>query len=76
MSEIDSKHKRPKIKPPERCPWWLCFTFDNFLRRRFQNPAKIMSSYVREGWTVLDVGPGMGYFTISLAKLVGPSGKV
>jgi ubiquinone/menaquinone biosynthesis C-methylase UbiE len=37
---------------------------------------KIMSNYIKEGWTVLDVGPGMGYFTISMAKLVGPSGKV
>lgn len=35
-----------------------------------------MSSYVKEGWMVLDVGPGMGYFTIPIAKLVGPSGKV
>ena len=65
-----------EIKPAEQCPWWLCFTFDNFLRRRFQNPSKIMSAYVKEGWTVLDVGPGMGYFTIPIAKLVGPSGKV
>ncbi len=68
--------KRSEIKPAERCPWWLCFTFDNFLRRKVQDPYKIMSSYIKEGWTVLDVGPGMGYFTISIAKLVGPSGKV
>jgi ubiquinone/menaquinone biosynthesis C-methylase UbiE len=65
-----------EIKPAELCPWWLCFTFDNFLRRRFQNPSKIMPAYVKEGWTVLDVGPGMGYFTIPIAKLVGPSGQV
>jgi ubiquinone/menaquinone biosynthesis C-methylase UbiE len=35
-----------------------------------------MSSYIKEGWIVLDIGPGMGYFTIPMAKLVGPSGKV
>jgi ubiquinone/menaquinone biosynthesis C-methylase UbiE len=58
------------------CPWWMCFTFDNFLRRRLQNPSKIMTPYIKEGWKVLDVGPGMGYFTISIAQLVGPSGKV
>ncbi len=76
MSAIRSKDKTPEIKPTELCPWWLCFTFDNFLRRRFQNPSKIMDSYIKEGWIVLDVGLGMGYFTISIAKLVGPLGKV
>ena len=58
------------------CPWWLCFTFDNLLRRLVQNPQKIIESYVREGDTVLDVGPGMGYFSISLAKIVGKRGRV
>jgi ubiquinone/menaquinone biosynthesis C-methylase UbiE len=58
------------------CPWWLCFTFDNLLRRLVQNPEKIIESYVREGDTVLDVGPGMGYFSIPLAKIVGENGKV
>jgi ubiquinone/menaquinone biosynthesis C-methylase UbiE len=58
------------------CPWWFCFTFDNFLRRRLQNPTKTVSPYIKKGFKVLDVGPGMGYFTIPMAKLVGPSGKV
>jgi ubiquinone/menaquinone biosynthesis C-methylase UbiE len=58
------------------CPWWLCFTFDNPLRRLIHNPGRILDEYVRWGDTVLDVGPGMGYFTIPLAGLVGPSGRV
>lgn len=58
------------------CPWWLCFTFDNLLRTFFQNPEKIIELYVREGDTVLDVGPGMGYFSIPLAKIVGERGRV
>lgn len=58
------------------CPWWLCFTFDNFFRRLFQNPEEIIRPYVREGDTVLDVGPGMGYFSIPLAKIVGENGRV
>jgi ubiquinone/menaquinone biosynthesis C-methylase UbiE len=58
------------------CPWWLCFTFDNFVRRLFQNPEKVIEPYVRQGDTVLDVGPGMGYFSIPLAKIVGEKGRV
>jgi ubiquinone/menaquinone biosynthesis C-methylase UbiE len=58
------------------CPWWLCFTFDNLLRRLLQNPERIVEPYVHEGDTVLDVGPGMGYFSIALAKIVGEKGRV
>jgi len=66
-----------KIPPAnEVCPPWLCFTFDNIFRRLLQNPTRILKPYIKLGWTVLDVGPGMGYFTIPLAKLVGENGKV
>ncbi|MFZ2036413.1 MAG: class I SAM-dependent methyltransferase [Dehalococcoidales bacterium] len=69
--------KKPVNRPaPEVCPPWLCFTFDNFLRRMVQNPGRILRPYIKPGWTALDVGPGMGYFTITMAKLVGNSGKV
>ena len=76
MNKIANQNEKPEVKPAEVCPWWICFTFDNFLRRKVMNPLKIMSPYIKEGMTVMDVGPGMGYFTISIAKLVGPSGKV
>ncbi len=58
------------------CPWWCCFTFDNFLRRLFHNSEEILRPYVVEGNTVLDIGPGMGYFSIPLARRVGEKGKV
>jgi ubiquinone/menaquinone biosynthesis C-methylase UbiE len=58
------------------CPWWLCFTFDNPIRRILHDPVKILSPYVRKGNTAIDIGPGMGYFTIPLAQLVGSTGCV
>jgi SAM-dependent methyltransferase len=41
-----------------------------------QNPGEIVAPYVREGMTVLEPGPGMGFFTLDLARLVGASGRV
>jgi len=41
-----------------------------------QDPENILRPYVREGMTVLEPGPGMGFFTISLARLVGAAGRV
>jgi ubiquinone/menaquinone biosynthesis C-methylase UbiE len=58
------------------CPWWLAYTFDNPLRRLLHRPERILESYVTEGMTVLDVGCGMGFFSIGLAKLVGSGGIV
>ncbi len=58
------------------CLWWLCFTFDNCLRALFHNPESMLSPYVQTGDTAIDIGPGMGYFTIPMAKLVEPTGHV
>lgn len=58
------------------CPWWLAYTFDNPLRGLIHNPGKILSGYVKPGMTVIDIGCGMGHFTLGLAELVGDTGKV
>lgn len=58
------------------CPWWLCYGFDNPLRRLFHDPDRLLGPYVKSGMTVVDIGCGMGYFTIGLARLTGPKGKV
>jgi len=58
------------------CPWWHAYTFDNFLRRIFYKPERIFGSYVQPGMTVLDVGCGMGFNSIGLARMVGDEGCV
>jgi 2-polyprenyl-3-methyl-5-hydroxy-6-metoxy-1,4-benzoquinol methylase len=58
------------------CPWWLAYTFDNPLRRFIHNPKTIFEDHVMPGATVMDIGCGMGYFTLGLAELVGDTGKV
>jgi 2-polyprenyl-3-methyl-5-hydroxy-6-metoxy-1,4-benzoquinol methylase len=58
------------------CPWWFCYAFDNPLRKLFQDPYKILSPYVKKGFTIIDIGPGMGYLTIPLLKLAGKDGRV
>jgi ubiquinone/menaquinone biosynthesis C-methylase UbiE len=58
------------------CPWWFAYTFDNPLRRWLHNPRKILGPYVKQGHTAVDVGCGMGPFTVELARLVGPGGRV
>ena len=58
------------------CPWWLAWTFDNPLRKRFQDPDRILAGLVREGMTVADIGCGMGYFSVAMARMVGDKGRV
>jgi ubiquinone/menaquinone biosynthesis C-methylase UbiE len=36
----------------------------------------LLTPYVKPGMTVLDVGPGMGYFTLPMARMVGENGRV
>ncbi|OFW64425.1 MAG: methyltransferase type 11 [Actinobacteria bacterium RBG_13_63_9] len=58
------------------CPWWVGYLLISPLRRWFQNPEKILGPHIREGMTVLEIGPGMGFFTIPAAVLVGARGRV
>jgi ubiquinone/menaquinone biosynthesis C-methylase UbiE len=64
------------VRDKHVCPWYCCFTFDNIFRKGFQNPYKILSGYLKAGDTVMDVGPGQGYFSIPMAKMVGENGRV
>lgn len=58
------------------CPWWIGYLLACPIRKLSQDPRKILAPYVREGMTVFEPGPGMGFFTMELARMVGPSGRV
>ncbi len=58
------------------CPWWLGYALVSPLRRLWQPREKILAPFVREGMLVLEPGCGMGFFTLDLARMVGPTGRV
>ncbi|HUH78600.1 MAG TPA: class I SAM-dependent methyltransferase [Methanoregula sp.] len=71
------------LRARDRQPGRICrYSFgsalmlDNAVRRLFQNPGKILGGLVREGMTAIDIGCGPGMFTLAMARLAGPTGKV
>jgi len=46
------------------------------IRRWVEKPEDLLGPYIKEGMTVLEPGPGMGFFTLPLSRMVGPSGRV
>lgn len=80
MSELEAYKMQTRngslAKNGHVCPWWLAYTFDNPLRKLFQNPQKMLALYVKQGMRVMDVGCGMGFFSIGMAGLVGDNGRV
>lgn len=58
------------------CPWYLGYILANPLRNLFHKPEKILRDYVKPGMTVLDIGSAMGFFSLGMARMVGPDGRV
>lgn len=58
------------------CPWWVGYFLASPVRRLLENPERLFKGLVRPGMTVLEVGPGMGFFSLPLSRMVGPDGRV
>ena len=58
------------------CPVEKADSLDTKFRRLLQNPRRILKPYIKSGMAVLDVGCGPGFFTLDIARMVGPSGRV
>ena len=58
------------------CPPWIGYFLLNPVRKLVENPDKMLGQFIRDGMVVLEPGCGMGYFTLPLARMVGPDGRV
>jgi len=59
-----------------RCPWWAGPLLASPFRRLLESPERLLGPWVSPGMTVLDVGCAMGFFSLPLARMTGPSGRV
>lgn len=46
------------------------------IRYLFETPTRLLKGYVKHGMIVLDVGCGSGYYSLGMARSVGPKGRV
>lgn len=58
------------------CPWWLGPLLASPIRRLLESPERLLRPFVMPGMTVIEPGCGMGFFSLMLARLVGPGGRV
>lgn len=61
---------------PHVCPVWVGYLMNSPLRKLGQNPFKLLGSYVNPGMQVLEIGPALGFFSIPMAAMVAPDGKL
>jgi len=58
------------------CPWQAGHMLTGSLRKLLHNPRRIVEPYLSEGMTAMDIGCGMGFFSIPMAEIAGSNGKV
>jgi cyclopropane fatty-acyl-phospholipid synthase-like methyltransferase len=55
---------------------WLDRILAKPIRYLFETPTRLLRGYVTDGMTVLDIGCGAGYYSLGMARSVGPKGRV
>ncbi len=58
------------------CPWYIGYFLASPLRRLAHQPENIVGPYLKTGMKVLEVGPGMGFFSLPMARMVSDTGRI
>ncbi|MHC4156761.1 MAG: class I SAM-dependent methyltransferase [Planctomycetota bacterium] len=56
--------------------WYHLIWYPDWFRRIHQKPGRFLPELVKEGMVAADIGCGLGFYTVEMAKLVGPAGRV
>jgi len=56
--------------------WYHLLVYPDWFRRLHQRPGRFLGELVKVGMTVADIGCGLGFYTIEMARLVGQNGRV
>jgi ubiquinone/menaquinone biosynthesis C-methylase UbiE len=68
--EVAKRKKKREEEPKNQ------ITVLNPVRRLFEHPQRHVEPYVTNGQVAADLGCGSGYYTLALAEVVGPEGRV
>ena len=68
MNDTNKNDNRNDACGAHVCPHTFSFVLDNWPRRIFLNPNRLVKEYIEEGDTVIDLGCGPGFFSISMAR--------
>jgi ubiquinone/menaquinone biosynthesis C-methylase UbiE len=61
---------------PHTCPWWLGYLLASPVRKLIERPESLVLPLLRPGQRVLELGPGLGFFTLPVASALGPEGRL
>ena len=64
------------MKKQHICPWQGGPFLAASLRKIIHNPHRILKPYLSDGMIAMDIGSGMGFFTIPMSEITGKQGKV
>jgi ubiquinone/menaquinone biosynthesis C-methylase UbiE len=56
--------------------WHHLLFYPDWIRRLHQRPRKFLGELVKPGMTTADIGCGLGFYTVEMARMVGEKGRV